>query len=227
MKNIALCILTFGLTLLLQLGCSPHRTPVACSQIQENELRTLLRAGPVTLTEALEWLHASSFKNAEITSANFSSAKKEGRWGKENGPWYSADFRNDTLLRVDIKWESFNHIALEPIGDEIISCFGTPDFYHSYLGGDGKSVTLSLWYPKKGTVVFSRPLDSKDKSLVIDGNIIMSGMTLVAPGTIETTVSNVDRYGFSTDDPTAILESLKSWPDTWDKIVIDNIKASE
>ena len=69
-----------------------------------------------------QWVDKSSFGEAELTVATNAVL-----WTK-NGIDYQVNFDRDVVY---VSWNTRSKTALEPIGSEIITCFGRPDLYQA------------------------------------------------------------------------------------------------
>lgn len=200
-------ILVISLTLIFGWGCglatfnwSTQRTPVTCAQIQENELRTLVASDSMKLEAFPQWFDKSSFGEAELTVAT-----NDVFWTK-NGIRYQVDFDRDFAY---VTWNTISKIVLEPTGSAIITCFGRPDLYRAIRLPDqgGPYIELTLWYPEKGVIVLAAPIRDYPQS-PIDGSVIMSRMTVLAPRVAEDIVNMV----YPGHVRTQVLGSLHPWP---------------
>jgi hypothetical protein len=142
---------------------------------------------------------------------------------------YTADFREGTLVRVDVYWKQIDKAALEPTSAGIVRCFGAPDLYQaSYLTYiEAKIFDLGLWYPDKGVVVSGVHFGkhwvdwSGRPPPPFDEKVTMTYMTIVAPGTTEEMIKRVYTYGDRDDVREKVLKTLRPWPGAWEKIVVD------
>lgn len=223
-------VLIVGSGLLLYLTI--RHIPVECAQIKESELRALLGSGPVSTSAAKQWLHNSPFKGVHISETDYGDGTKGAQWYTEKAR-YRGDFRDDFLTRVYVDWELDEWDDLEPSGDEILACFGSPDLYRASYSMDlsGELVDFSLWYLEKGIVVSSRipykgvivadRIPNEWRQPIIDGNVRMTGMTIVSPNSVEGMIRNVYPYAEENDEFRAeVLETLHSWPGSWGEVVV-------
>jgi hypothetical protein len=222
MKPKFVLILALGILSSLLILYSFQRKPVTCSEIQENEIRTMLASGPINLEKAKEWLHNSEFDGVEVGGINDGNGQRSAGWTKDS-IGYNIKFRNDIAVNVGVYWKLGRRVALEPTGAEILTCFGPPDWYRAVylMNPDGRHVELSLWYLEKGIIVGSSPIYFKSQPPTFSDQVIMSGMSLLPPHS--TAQKMIENTGYPIDIREEVLKSLQPWPGAWQKIVVSQL----
>jgi hypothetical protein len=121
-------------------------------------------------------------------------------------------------------WTShWEYISLEPTLDEILACFGPPDLYQSQYFADHPYMVfdLSLLYLDKGISVTAMRFLEDLEPPVVNGDVIMTDMTITAPGTAKEVIKYLYRPWFEEDEYDEMLKDWKPWPGSWEGIVVD------
>lgn len=218
------------LTLLLMLlgSLTACRVQVAsnqmsCDEILDDSLRSLNFSDldPQSMHQWIE--NRYQLRDSDIQSLDYNDPyiTSSLSW-QYRGDSYLADFHNEDLKRIEVRWNS-----PQPTGGEIVECLGGPDFYRASYdlvgGGEADQLKLELWYPKQGIVVehtrITKPI-FRPKTITVHGSIPMSAIIIVKPGSVDRTVNDV-YLGQSLDVRQSKQESLKSWPGEWKDLVVD------
>jgi hypothetical protein len=207
--------------LLLLLACSRQFTGQAmnCRQIFEEPLRSL--AFDELNSDTLPgWVADSYGLDASAVSVfdSVSDPDLTMTWSHE-GKSYEAALPNGELLEVWMWWD-----ASRPTGQEILECFGEPEYY---LARDHVAETeellLELWYPDQGLLINAALFGNEAIQPPLHENIKMTSVVVVRPGAIHDVVDDL-YYSRSEEDRAQILESLKPWPQSWEEIEVISLE---
>lgn len=206
--------LAFSLMLaVLFLGCTrpESRTPIECEQLREVSLR-LLPLSELDREMLAQWVK-EHYQVDEVRRIASAGGVEEVSW-KQPGKDYLARFRNDTFEFIGVTWA-----PLQPTIDEILECFGPPDLYEASYRQDVEAMRfyMAFWYLREGVIVSTSRFRKENKPPPITGDMTMTGLVLVPPGT----AAEMVRY-YPVEVRPAVLKSLQPWPGTVERIVVDS-----
>lgn len=211
---------TIAIILLLGIFLILRRKPVACNQIQEIELRTLLISEQVTLEDVKKGIYDSYIKDPQVDRRYYGDVVPVVSWSGSNGIQYLGIFRDGVLKYIYVKWRGGETI-LEPTASEILDCFGEPDLVH--IGAPiGWYEQMFLWYLDEGLIVSSAPLRYKEDIPKVNSNLIMWEMIIVNPGTVEEISEDIGYrmlIGPGEEENSKILDYVQPWPGSLEAVV--------
>ena len=133
-------------------------------------------------------------------------------------PRYSAYFHEDSKLSsVFFQWWH-----REPTLDLVINCLGFPEHYAAYYKQEieARSMTVDLWYVKKGFVVSGYSLHRGEQPPVIRAEYRMDYFTATEPGGLEQMISTM--YKPTPAVLAKILCPIKPWPGSLEAIEVES-----
>ncbi len=107
----------------------------------------------------------------------------------------------------------------QPSLAQIIACLGAPQSHSATLTQDNELLlTLSLWYPEKGFVVYGFSYDAHVQSTAFQPGFRMDSFSVVSPGSLEERVSDLHHWSARA----YILCTYRPWPGSIEAIEVES-----
>lgn len=188
------------------------RQPVGCTRILEETLESF-PFNKLTLPETAQWIRKTYEIQPNQTLAT-------------NGIYYLRWQQGSKDFTVDFPGEFAMSVAARqnenpPIVEEVLNCLGEPGFVQAHHDPtpDGPTYTvLQFWYPERGLMFYSSiPAPAE----AIDRRMPMPLVTYMKPGSLEEVVGSVYIVDPGSEQYQRIFSSVKPWPGSLEKIVVD------
>ncbi|GEM_PF-2657136 len=221
-----LFVLITGLILLMSVVIyfATRRTPVACDQILDTQLRTV-PFDSITSDTMAQWIKENygltdeDLKIDEVANPDSGGRKARQFSWKSGGNRYNSFISSSvTYIRVEL--------SSQPTIDEVVGCFGAPSHYQATdMIYPDRTFIFNLWYLERGVVLEHSVIPGLNNVLdhflgragAVDGNTLIESISVVKPDSAENMISQL----YYKTNVGKVLSSLKPWPGSIDKVSVD------
>lgn len=224
-RAVCLTVLTGIVALFSLVGCSAggerltqSTTPaeVDCEYIRASYFPALLNT--LHPENATTWITEQFLIDAtEIKHTRAEDGSVEALGWTQEGRRSSLWFRDGQLFQLMVLWR-----VPGPTGSKVVECFGPPSFYSASqaLGLHGEvSTTLSIYYPDRGLTIAAWPRDEAS----INPDLHFNSFFYTHAGSIEDLIEMGSKTGLTEAQIQASINHIRSWPGSWENIVVEPI----
>lgn len=197
-------------------SCASPTSSFTCSDIEQSPLRALdygVDDPPTVLQKVAD---AFPLQQSDLTYEPYDEDPDSGVavWDASTYGSYNAMFRNGVVTKVYLFFDNNRGPRMQ----QVLDCLGKPAKYLAVYKPDIENqFQLSLWYPDRGMVALSTKFGGA-RPPSVTGDTQVSALSFQRPGSIEEMIAA--EFGYVHQD---LLQSLKPWPGSLDRIVVDNL----
>lgn len=183
-------------------NCS--RQPLDCESIVPFAMRALPFA-TLTPENSRAWVaeHLKAVAGEDVQKGSV-TVGPTWHW-KDNMREYSLYFHN----RGSEPRLSLGSLVATPSLDDVIRCFGSPDYYRGAILAD--TLDFELWYVARG-FSFEHAQFKPTKLFVVSGSLGLQSISLVKPGSLDQMGRRTYSQLESAKEQAALLADVRPWP---------------
>ena len=215
-----------GLILLMSVVIyfATRRTPVACDQILDTQLRTV-PFDSITNDMMEQWIKKNYELSDEDLKIDNGANPDSSRLKRKLYSWKSGDKRYNVFMSPYVTYIRVE-LSIQPTVDEVVTCFGAPSHYQATdMIYPDRTFIFNLWYLERGVVLEHSEIPGLNNVLdhflgragAVDGNTLIESISVVKPDSAENMISQL----YYKTNVGKVLSSLKPWPGSIDKVSVD------